>query len=191
VPPTPSTVRAAQAAAALAALAALFAAGCGGGERVRPIASLAPFALRLSSPDFADGARLPRRVTCDGDSASPALRWSRPPPRTRELALVVDDPDAPRGTFAHWLVYGLPRSDRGLPAGTKPATLRLGKTSSGKVGYEPPCPPKGDDAHRYVFTLYALRAPLGLPYGAEAKRVRDAIARRAIARGRLTGRYSR
>jgi Raf kinase inhibitor-like YbhB/YbcL family protein len=105
--------------------------------------------------------------------------------------LFVDDEDAPGGSFVHWVVLALPPSSRGLPAGTKPATLRHGRAASGKVGYEPPCPPKGEPAHRFEFELSALDRPLGLPDGASAQLVRVEIAKSAIARGALVGRYGR
>jgi Raf kinase inhibitor-like YbhB/YbcL family protein len=147
--------------------------------------------MTLTSRAFASGGRLPRRYTCDGEGSSPPLRWTATPAATRELALLAEDLDAPSGTFVHWVVFGLPSRTSGLPAGTRPATLRLGKASSGKVGYEPPCPPRGGAPHRYVFTVYALRRALSVPYGAAADVVRKAIGSDAIASGRLTATYSR
>lgn len=165
--------------------------GCGSDGNVKGPAPSAPATIRLTSPAFADGITLPGRFTCDAEGAAPPLSWSGVPAAARELALLVEDPDAPGGTFVHWVVLGLSPRATGLPAQTKPATLRQGRASSGKVGYEAPCPPKGAKAHRYVFTLYALRAPLGLADGASAADVRTAIAGRAIALGRLTARFSR
>lgn len=172
---------------------ALTAAGCGGrgGPTTTAPAPVAPAKIRLSSPAFADGADIPTRFTCSGEGAAPPLRWTGLPSGTHELALIVEDPDAPAASFVHWVVLGLDPSLGGIPAGTKPATLRLGKSSSGKVGYEPPCPPKGSPPHRYVFTLYALRRPLAAPYGAPADEVRRQIAGAVIAEGRLVGRFGR
>jgi hypothetical protein len=183
MPRTQSTV-------ALLTCAAAALAGCGPERRERPPPA-APAKISLSSPAFRDGGTIPRRYTCDGEGAAPPLRWSRPPAGTRELALYVDDPDAPAGPFVHWVVFGLRPGTSGLPAGTKPATLRKAQAGSGKVGYEPPCPPEGDRPHRYRFVLYALRAPIDLQDGAPADQVRAAIDRSTIARGTLVGRYGR
>ena len=175
----------------LTALVAL-ATGCGGrdGDSAGPEPA-APATIALTSPAFTDGGSLPRRYTCDGEGQAPPLAWSGVTANARELALVVTDIDAPSGAFVHWVVIALDPRSTGIPAGTKPATLRQGKGSSEKVGYEPPCPPQGSPPHRYVFTLYALRSPLGLPDGASTKDVRAAIVSRAVARGRLTARYAR
>jgi Raf kinase inhibitor-like YbhB/YbcL family protein len=170
---------------------ALALAACGGGERPAATRPAAPVTLTLTSPSFAPGAEIPRRLTCDGEGTAPGLRWSRPPAGTRELAVVLRDPDARGGAFVHWVVLALAPGSRGIPAGTKPATLRLGRASSGRVGYQPPCPPEGEPPHRYVFTVYALRRPLNLPEGTSARRAEAAIAAAAIARGTLTGRYGR
>lgn len=172
---------------------ALVAAGCGGGgpETATSPGRTAPGTMRLSSPAFADGATIPTRFTCSGEGTAPPLRWSGVGRNTRELALIVEDPDAPGGPFVHWVVLGLSPASGGIPEGTRPATLRLGRSSSGKVGYEPPCPPRGDAPHRYVFTLFALRRPLGAPYGASVDEVRRAMAGAVIGQGRLTGRYGR
>jgi Raf kinase inhibitor-like YbhB/YbcL family protein len=180
----------------LVALSGLVAAlaGCGEDRSApeRPQGEAADARFSLSSPAFASGGAIPARFTCAGQRSAPPLSWSRPPAGTRELVLVTDDLDAPRGTFVHWIVLGLSPTSRGLPAGAKPATLRSGRASSGRVGYEPPCPPRGDRAHRYAFTLYALRAPLGAEFGAPASRVRAALARaRPLAQARLVGRFAR
>lgn len=147
--------------------------------------------MRLTSPAFADGGTIPTRFTCSGEGAAPPLRWGGVPGGIRELALIVEDPDAPGGTFVHWVVLGLSPGAGGIPEGTRPATLRLGRTSSGKVGYEPPCPPRGAPPHRYVFTLFALRRALGAPYGASAAEVRRRMSGAVIGVGRLTGRFGR
>jgi hypothetical protein len=179
-----------QSTAALLTCAAAVLAGCGPQKAERPPPA-APAKIRLSSPVFRDGGTIPRRYTCEGEGAAPPLRWSGVPAGTKELALFVDDPDAPAGPFVHWVVFGLRPGTRGLPAGTKPATLRKAQASSGKVGYEPPCPPEGSRPHRYRFVLYALRAPIGLQDGVPAGQVRAAISRTALARGTLVGRYGR
>ncbi len=173
--------------------AAVAVAGCGsnGQRATAPGASMALASMTLSSPAFHAGGMLLQRFTCQGEGAAPPLRWAAVPRGARELALVVEDPDASRGRFFHWVVLAIPATSHGLPAGTKPTTLRLGRASSGRVGYQPPCPPRGDRPHRYVFTLYALKRPLGLPQGTSAERVLRAAASNTLARGVLVGRFSR
>jgi Raf kinase inhibitor-like YbhB/YbcL family protein len=178
--------RVARARSATATVLALLAcAGCGD-ESVEGPSPKAPDTLHLASPAFAAGAAIPARFTCDGDDEPPPLEWTGVPSGTRSIALLMEDPDAPDGTFVHWTVYGI-RAD----AGRVPPAAVEGESSFGDTGYGGPCPPEGDDPHRYVFYLYALRSPLGLEAGAAPDAVRDAIAERAIARGRLTARYGR
>ena len=172
---------------ALLASLCVAAAGCGGGhESATPPAPAVPASIALSSPAL--GTTVPRRFTCDGAGGSPPLRWSGAPAPARELVLVVQDPDAPGGTFVHWTGFGIPAAPSGtIPAG---AHLRSGRNSTGHVGWTPPCPPKGDTPHRYEFSLYALRKPSGLAVGAEPADVRAALTG-ALARGRFTARYGR
>jgi Raf kinase inhibitor-like YbhB/YbcL family protein len=172
-------------------LALLLLSACGGGDTVKGPAPRAPNAIALSSPAFADGAAIPRRYTCDGDETSLPLRWTPPPKATRSLALLVEDPDAPGGTFVHWTLYGFAAETKGLDEGAVPEGARQGANSSGSNDYAGPCPPNGDKAHRYVFTLYALSAEPNLKAGATPETVRAAIAKAAIARGSLTGRFKR
>jgi Raf kinase inhibitor-like YbhB/YbcL family protein len=176
-----------------AVLAALsIAAGCGGGgDTVSGPAPAAPDWLRLTSPAFQDGAAIPKRHSCDGAQTSPPLRWTKPPAGTRSLALTVEDPDAPGGTFVHWTVYGIDPAARGLKEGAVPPTAHEGENSAGKRGYAGPCPPNGDQPHHYVFTLYALKAQAKLEQGASPGEVRAAVAQAAVARGRLTGLFKR
>jgi Raf kinase inhibitor-like YbhB/YbcL family protein len=171
--------------AALAALAAL--AGCGGGhEAAAPPGASAPDLIRLSSPAFADGAAIPKGNTCDGAGTAPALTWRGVPATAKELVLVVEDPDAPGGTYVHWTAFGIPGAAARLPAG-----VPEGANSAGEAGWTPPCPPEGDTPHRYVFTLFALARASGLKAGAEPAAVRAALSSGAVARGRLTGTYGR
>jgi Raf kinase inhibitor-like YbhB/YbcL family protein len=171
---------------ALLAGVCVAAAGCGGGhESATPPAPGVPASITLSSPAL--GATVPRRFTCDGAGTSPPLRWSGAP-RAAELVLVVQDPDAPGGTFVHWTAFAIVARALGdIPAG---ARLRSGENSAGKTGWTPPCPPKGDKPHRYVFSLYALRRPSGLKPGASPGQVRAKLVR-ALARGRFTASYLR
>ncbi len=144
-----------------------------------------------------DGATIDSRYTCDGENVSPALVWTGAPERTRELALAVDDPDAPGGTFTHWLVYGLDPSLTELPGGgsaegwtSYAPRFREGKNDFGKMGYGGPCPPRGSE-HRYVFRLLALDAAIELEEGASRSEFDEAVAQHVFAEARLTARYAR
>lgn len=175
-------------------MAAVFAAtiaGCAADEPAQDTPRPTRTTLGLFSSAFLDGSTIPARYTCDGENVSPPLAWSRVPARARSLALTVEDQDAPTGAFLHWSVYDLPRGSSGLSTGRVLPDAAEGENSSGTSGYDGPCPPKGDDAHRYRFRLYALDAELGLPPGAAPDPVREAIARHAITNGTLTGRYRR
>jgi Raf kinase inhibitor-like YbhB/YbcL family protein len=166
-------------------------AGCGGGEQPKVPAPSAPPGIELMSRAFRPGQPIPARYTCDGDDTSPPLSWGDVPDAAKSLALLVDDPDAPGGTYTHWTVYDIPASARRFPAGSPPPGARQGENSFGDAKYGGPCPPKGDEPHRYVFQLYALRAPLNLSEGAKPDDVRTAIAKQALARGRLVGTFKR
>lgn len=148
-------------------------------------AGAARFTLR--SPAFASGEPIPVRFTCDGENVSPALRWTAPPAATRSLALIMDDPDAPGGTFTHWLAWNIAATARGLRAGQR--APREGTNDAGRIGYTGPCPPSG--VHRYVFRLYALETPLRLARGASRAQFLAAIRGRSLAVSRLVGRYGR
>ena len=147
-------------------------------------AARTPF--RLTSTAFANGATIPERYTCHGDNLSPPLRWTAPPTATRSLALELHDPDAPLpGGFTHWLGWGIKASARGLRVGQ--AAPVEGANGAGEPAYTGPCPPSG--VHRYVFTLYALRAPLTLRTGADRAAFQAALRGKVIARARLVGRF--
>jgi Raf kinase inhibitor-like YbhB/YbcL family protein len=166
-------------------------AGCGGGERVSGPPPAAPDSITLTSPAFKNGGTIPKRFSCDGEQLSPPLRWRGVPNAARELALLVEDPDASGGTFVHWVLFKLPPSLDGLAPDTVPNGARQGTNSAGKSSWAGPCPPAGDAPHHYEFTLYALRRPLGQPDGADADAVRSAVAATALARGQLVGRFGR
>jgi Raf kinase inhibitor-like YbhB/YbcL family protein len=166
-------------------------AGCGGADTVKGPPPSAPARMHLQSPALRSGASIPTRFTCEGKNVSPPLRWSAPPGRTRSLALLMEDPDAPGGTFVHWVVVGLPASSRSLPEGRIPPPAKATKQSSGKEGYGGPCPPEGDSPHHYVLSLYALDRPLALGSGSSPDGARDAIRKAAIARGTLAATYGR
>ncbi|UGS38115.1 Putative lipoprotein LppC [Capillimicrobium parvum] len=176
----------------MAAGIALAAPGCGGSDgTVTGPAPAARDRMQLTSPAFIDGGSIPPRFTCNGSGVSPPLDWRGTPDGARSLALLVEDADASGGTFVHWTVWDLAPKVRGVLSGSVPAGAREGENSAGDKAYAAPCPPKGDAAHHYRFSVYALREPLGLDQGAPAQDVRDAIAQQAIARGRLTGRFER
>ena len=143
--------------------------------------------MRLTSPAFADGETIPVRFTCDGSDVSPALEIADLPEGTACLALIVDDPDAPVGTWDHWVAYDIPAATA-IPEGVK-ALGTAGRNSWGETRYGGPCPPVG--GHRYFFRVYALRAPLGLPPGASKKQVLEAMKGRVLAEASLMGRYTR
>jgi Raf kinase inhibitor-like YbhB/YbcL family protein len=172
----------------LVATAALVA-GCGddgdrlsGGELPR-----APAALHVSSPACIDGSRLPHRYTCDGAGEEPPVHAGTVPPSTRELVLVVSDPDAPGGTYVHVTRYGIsPGGDGSVDHGG-----REGRNSAGEMGWTAPCPPKGDAAHRYMWSVYALRDPSGIDAGAEPGEVAAALRKGVLAGGTITARYGR
>jgi Raf kinase inhibitor-like YbhB/YbcL family protein len=166
------------------------AAGCGGGDDdllAGEELPRAPAALRLSSPAFIDGSRLPARYTCDSAGDEPPVQAGTVPPSTRELVLIVSDPDAPGGTYVHVTRYGLsPRGDGSVDHGGLE-----GRNSTGKSGWTAPCPPKGDDLHRYVWSVYALRDPTGLEAGAMPGEVTEAVRQGPLASGTITARYGR
>lgn len=150
--------------------------------------------LTLSSESLKDGS-VPKEFTCDGEDKSPALAWTAPPASAKSLTLTVTDPDAPSGTFTHWVVYNLPANINGLPVGVpKQGQLahggRQGKTDFGQVGYGGPCPPAGKE-HRYVFTLYALDTMIDVDAGAPRDHVEAAMKGHLVAKGELVGRYGR
>ncbi len=151
-------------------------------------------AIQVVSDAFAEGQQIPEKYTCDGQNISPPLRWTGIPAAAQALALVVDDPDAPSGLFTHWLVYGLPPQTTGLPEGVPPGETvagggRQGRNDFGRIGYGGPCPPSG--SHRYIFTVYALDAPLDLPAGATRRQLFRAMEGHVIDKGQLIGRYQR
>lgn len=175
----------------LALVAVVVLAGCshsaGSGVEAPPTVALG---IRVHSV-FAEGGPIPRRFACDGAGDVPVLRWEGVPASARALALVVDDPDAPAGIYTHWVVLDMPRSTRGLNGRTLPAGAVQGSNSAGDAAWTPPCPPNGDAAHHYRFTVYALDAETGLHEGASISEVNTAIGAHAVARGTLTGTYTR
>ncbi|MCI0456097.1 MAG: YbhB/YbcL family Raf kinase inhibitor-like protein [Gemmataceae bacterium] len=151
--------------------------------------------INLTSPAFAEGESIPRQYTADDKDVSPALKWTDPPEGTHRFVLVCDDPDAPRGTWVHWVLYNLPADARGLDEGVSPqgelsSGARQGKNDFGKFGYGGPAPPRGKP-HRYFFRLYALDEPVDLPAGATRNQLLEAIKGHVLAEGQLMGKYAR
>ena len=151
--------------------------------------------IELTSTAFQPEETIPKQFTGDGADKSPPLRWSEPPKGTQSLALICDDPDAPRGTWVHWVLFNLPAQTRELEEGV-PTTKTLsngvkqGKNDFGNVGYGGPAPPRGK-AHRYFFKLYALDVSLDLPSGATKSELEHAMKGHILAEGKLMGKYQR
>ncbi|MFF2115007.1 YbhB/YbcL family Raf kinase inhibitor-like protein [Rhodococcus koreensis] len=143
--------------------------------------------LTVSSPDLSGGT-FSREFTCDGADRLPRLRWSTPPPGTQELAIELLDPDAPGGTFTHWLVYGIPPGTSGLAA--VPAGAAEGVNDFGRRGYRGPCPPRGA-THHYHFVVLALGTQLGLAAGATRSDLESRISGHVLGRGELVVTYQR
>jgi hypothetical protein len=150
--------------------------------------------MTITSPAFEDGEAIPTAHTCDGKNTSPPLEWSGVPDGTKSLALICDDPDAPIGTWVHWVYFNIPASLTGLPeglaAGAEPETGGIqGRNGWRKRAYGGPCPPGG--THRYYFRLYALDAKLELAHRANKRRLRRAMDGHIVAEATLMGTYSR
>ena len=152
-------------------------------------------AFALSSKSFSDGGDIGKKFTCDGTDVSPELQWTGAPAGTKAFALIADDPDAPAGTWTHWLLYDLPPDATSLAEGTSKQPelangARQGRNDFGKIGYNGPCPPPGKP-HRYFFKLYALDGKLNLKPGASKQEVERAIASHTLAKAEWIGRYKR
>jgi len=151
----------------------------------------------LTSDAFTDGESIPARFTCDGDDGSPALKWQGVPDEAQSLTLIMDDPDAPGGTYTHWLIYNVRGQARALPEGVektdRPANGEgavQGSNDFGDNAYGGPCPP-GGNAHHYNFRLYALDGILDLDPGASKESLLKAMEGRILGETTLTGTYKR
>lgn len=152
-------------------------------------------AFELTGSVFKEGELIPNKYTCEGSDLSPPLRWNNPPAGTRSFVLIVDDPDAPVGTWVHWVLYNIPIDVRGLAEGlpaleTLPNDALQGLNDFKRIGYGGPCPPPGPP-HRYVFTLYALDRDLNLKPRATKAQVLDAMKGHVLGEAHLTGRFVR
>ena len=148
-------------------------------------------ALTLFSPAFTSGGDIPLPFTCDGANMPPHLIWTGAPAGVRSFALIMDDPDAPNGTFTHWVLFDIPADRNDLPSGTRSDAIGVcGRNSRGQIGYTGPCPPSG--THRYFFRMFALDVQtLGLTAGASRLSVEDAMAAHIVVEAELMGRYHR
>jgi Raf kinase inhibitor-like YbhB/YbcL family protein len=147
--------------------------------------------FQLTSDAFANGQSIPAKYTCIGKNISPALTWTEPPANTQSFALIVDDPDAPGGTWVHWVLYNIPAATHSLQenfSATSANTL-IGKNSSSHLSYDGPCPPSG--THRYFFKLYALDSALSLSSGASKEQLLKAMDGHTLAQAELMGTFSK
>jgi len=152
--------------------------------------------LELTSDAFLNGQSIPAKYSCTGRNISPALAWDEPPAGTQSFALIVDDPDAPMGTWVHWVLFNIPADRRNLeedlPVTGKnvgPNAIYVGKNSSGKISYDGPCPPSG--THRYFFKLYALDTTISLLPGATKEQVLKEMQGHILGQGELMGTFSK
>jgi Raf kinase inhibitor-like YbhB/YbcL family protein len=151
--------------------------------------TIAQFAL--GSEDLKDGERIPAAHSCEGEDLSPHLSWPEAPPGTKSFALIMDDPDAPDGTFRHWAVYDIPANVNELPRGDA-GRFRQAVNDFGRAGYGGPCPPEGHGEHRYRFKLYALDVDaLTVQPDAKVSQVEEEAKRHQVAMAELTGTYER
>jgi Raf kinase inhibitor-like YbhB/YbcL family protein len=187
---------------AVAGLAAVLAvAGCGGHGGTRMTSPLTPQVTTVGrtveqappdrpptvgSPAFSDGAPIPPQYTCKGADIAPPLTWSTP----SGAALVVDDPDAARGPYIHWIVVGIPPGPGTTADGQTPAGASSLPNSAGRAGYSGPCPPAGSGVHHYRFTLYQLPATFQLPPGLVGPQAGQAITRASAAQAQYTGTFA-
>jgi Raf kinase inhibitor-like YbhB/YbcL family protein len=148
--------------------------------------------LQITSIAFSESQTIPQKYTCSGSDISPPLSWTQPPPGTKSIALICDDPDAPGGTWVHWVVYNLPPDTVALGENveTLPNGAKQGINDFKKSGYNGPCPPPGNP-HRYFFKIYALDTQLNLPSGAMKKDLVAAMNNHVLAEGQLMGTFGR
>jgi Raf kinase inhibitor-like YbhB/YbcL family protein len=150
--------------------------------------------IKVTSSAFAEGGLIPAKYTCDGSDISPPLQWEAVPEGTKSIALISDDPDAPMGTWVHWVLFNLPAETKKLeenipPDKTLPNGARQGTTDFKRIGYGGPCPPSG--THRYYFKIYALDTKLDLATGAKKSELLKAMEGHILGQGQLMGKYKR
>ena len=167
---------------------------CQPGTTQQTIEKGKPMQLKVTSSAFTEGAMIPKKYTCDDRNISPPLTWTEGPADTKSYVLIADDPDAPVGTWVHWVLFNIPANTRELPENVAPEkTLaygeKHGKNGWGNIGYGGPCPPSG--THRYYFKLYALNTSLNLEAGATKADLEKAMQGHVLAEGQLMGKYKR
>lgn len=150
--------------------------------------------IKITSSAFEDGGLIPAKYTCDGVDVSPPLQWDAVPEGTRSIALICDDPDAPMGTWVHWVLFNLPSDAKELAQNipteeTLPNGAKQGVNDFGRVGYGGPCPPGG--THRYFFKIYALDTEVGLQAGADKRQLLKTMEGHILGQGQLIGKYKR
>jgi len=150
--------------------------------------------IKITSSAFEDGGLIPAKYTCDGADISPPLQWDAVPEGTKSIALICDDPDAPMGTWVHWVLFNLPGDAKELAENipteeTLPNGAKQGVNDFGRIGYGGPCPPGG--THRYFFKIYALDTEVGLQAGADKRRLLKAMEGHILEQGQLIGKYKR
>ena len=150
--------------------------------------------IKISSSAFDEGGTIPLKYTCDGEDVSPPLEWSGVPEGAKTLVLISDDPDAPMGTWVHWVLFNLPATVNNLPEDIPPmqtleSGAKQGMNDFRRIGYGGPCPPGG--MHRYYFKIYALDTEIDLEAGAAKPEILRAMEGHILAQGQLMGRYSR
>jgi len=150
--------------------------------------------IKITSSAFEDGGLIPAKYTCDGADVSPPLQWDAVPEGTRSIALICDDPDAPMGTWVHWVLFNLPSDAKELAENiptekTLPNGAKQGVNDFGRVGYGGPCPPGG--THRYFFKIYALDTEVGLQAGADKRRLLKTMEGHILGQDQLIGKYKR
>jgi len=150
--------------------------------------------IQITSSAFTEGGMIPEKYTCKGEDVSPPLKWSQVPPDAKSIALISDDPDAPGGTWIHWVLYNLPVNITELSEAIPPKEIlsngaRHGKNSWGRIGYGGPCPPSG--THRYYFKIYALDIVLNLSVGSTKAQLLKAIEGHILSEGQVMGKFKK
>lgn len=149
-----------------------------------------PTPMTITSSAFKPNGAIPAEYTCDGAKISPPLAFADIPPQAKSLALIMDDPDAPKaGGFVHWLIWNMPPTTKAIAANIPPTTAVFGQNDAGKNSYASPCPPSG--THQYIFTLYAVDTVLQLPAGSTRAQLLQALRNHTLGKDQLTGTYAR
>lgn len=165
----------------------LLATGCGSPETSVPSSD---GSIEVTSDDIGPDAAIPTEFTCEGSEEQPHLAWSEPPEAAVELVVIMDDPDAPTGTFTHWTVWGL-EPEAGELTDTLPEGAIEGNHDFARAGYLGPCPPQGDDPHEYRFRVVAVGEPVDLPEGARPDELAEAMEEHVVGTGVLTAPFGR